>query len=65
MFLAPSKTRNGAEIVNIGVSKASDHITIKIKMQNPRQEPPVSYKAPKEDLKDMDVLCTLKIKAES
>ena len=34
-------------------------------MPNPSQEPPLSSKAPKEDLKDMDVLCTLKIKIES
>ena len=37
----------------------------KIKMPNPSQEPPASSKAPKEDLKDMDVLCTFKIKIES
>ena len=47
------------------VSKTSDHIQIKIKMQNPSQEPPASSKAPNEDLKDMDVLCTFKIKIES
>ena len=35
---------------------------IKIKMTNPSQEPPVSSKAQNEDLKDMDVLCTFKIK---
>ena len=34
-------------------------------MPNPSQEPPVSSKAPNEDLKDMDVLCTFKIKIES
>ena len=44
------------------VSKASDHIQIKIKMPNPSQEPPVSSKAQNEDLKDMYVLCTFKIK---
>ena len=31
-------------------------------MPNPSQEPPASSKAPNEDLKYMDVLCTLKIK---
>ena len=41
------------------------NIQIIIKMQNPSQEPPVSSKAPNQDLKDMDVLCTLKIKIES
>ena len=34
-------------------------------MQNPNQEPPVSSKAPNQDLKDMDVLCTFKIKKVS
>ena len=49
----------------MGVSKSSDHIQIKIKMPNPSQEPPASSKNPNEDLKDMDVLCTFKIKIES
>ena len=53
------------EIQMFGVSKTSDHIQIKIKMPNPSQEPPVSSKAPNEDLKDMDALCTCKIKIES
>ena len=34
-------------------------------MQNPIQEPPAFSKALNEDLKDMDVLCTFKIKIES
>ena len=49
---------------NIGVSKISDHIQIKIKVLNPSQEPPASSKAPNEDLKHMYVLCTSKIKKE-
>ena len=49
----------------MGESKNSDHIQIKIKMPNFSQEPPVSSKAPNEDLKDMDVLCTYRIKIES
>ena len=49
----------------MGISNTSDHIKIKIKMPNPRVEPPASSKAPNEDLKDMDVLCTLKIKIMS
>ena len=49
----------------MGVQKTSDHIQINIKTQNPSQEPPASSKAPNEDLKDMDVLCTFKIKIES
>ena len=47
------------------VLKTSDHIQIKIKMPNPSQEPAVSSKATNEDLKDMDVLCTFKIKIEN
>ena len=38
----------------MGVPKTSDHIQIKIKIQNPSQEPPASSKALNEDLKDMD-----------
>ena len=49
----------------MGVSKTSDHVQVKIKMQNPFQDPSASSKAPNEDLKDMDVLCTFKIKIES
>ena len=49
----------------MGVSKTSDHIQIKIKMPNPSQEAPASSKAPNEDLKDMDGLCTFKIEIES
>ena len=49
----------------MSVSKTSDHIQIKIKMSNPGQETPASYKATDEDLKDMDVICTFKIKIES
>ena len=48
----------------MGVSKINDHIQIKIKVSNPNQEPPASSKAPNEDLKDMDALCTFKIKIE-
>ena len=49
----------------MGISKTSDHIEIKIKMPNPSQEPPASSKAPKDALKDIDVLCTFKIKIEN
>ena len=49
----------------MGASKTSDHIQIKIKMPNSSQEPPASSKAPNKDFKDMDVLCTFKIKIES
>ena len=47
------------------VSKTSDHNKIKIKMPKPSQEPPASSKAPDEDLKYMDVICTFKIKIEN
>ena len=33
-------------------------------MPNPKQGPPAASKAPNEDLKDMDNLCTFKIKIE-
>ena len=43
----------------------SDHMQITIKMPNPSHEHPASFKAPNEDLKDMDVLSTSNIKIES
>ena len=46
-------------------NKVPDHIKIKIRMSNPSQEPPASSKTPNQDMKDMDVLCTFKIKIES
>ena len=49
----------------MGVSKTSDHIQMKIKMQNPSQEPLTSSKAPNQDLKDMDVLFTFKMEIDS
>ena len=49
----------------MGVSNTIDHIQIKIKMQNASTTPAASSKALNEDLKDMDVLCTFKIKIES
>ena len=50
-----------AKIQVMGVLNPSDHIQIKIKMPDPSQEPPVSSKAPDQEFKDMDVLCTFKI----
>ena len=49
----------------MGISKTNDHIHIKIKMPNSSQEPPASSKAQNEDLKDVDVLFTFKIKIKS
>ena len=63
--ICSSKLRQRAKIRNLGISKTSDHIQINIKMLNPSQEPPASSKYPNEDLKDMDVCCTFKIKLES
>ena len=63
--LCTFKSRWRAKIQKMVVSKTSDHIQIKIKISDPSQEPPVSSKPPNEDLKDMDVLCTFKIKIES
>ena len=49
----------------MGLSKISDHIQVKIQMLKPSQEPPAPTKVAYQDLKDMDVLCTFKIKVES
>ena len=49
----------------MGVSRTSDHIQIKIKMPNTSQEPWASSKDPSQDLEDMDVLCTFKVKIVS
>ena len=55
-FFAPSKLRQRARIWNMGVSKISNHIQIKIKMPNFSLEPAGSSKGPNQDLKDMDAL---------
>ena len=49
----------------MGVPKTIDHIKFKIDMLNPSQEPLATTKPSNQDLKDMDVLCTFKIKIES
>ena len=49
----------------MGIQKTIDYIQIKSKMQNPNQEHPAPTKAPNQDLKNMHVLCTFKIKIES
>ena len=59
------KIKMEKKIMSMGISKTSDQIQIDIKMPNPSQEHPASSKAPNTDLKDMDVLCTFKIKIES
>ena len=59
------QNQNRDKIQNLDVSKTSNHIQIKIKIPTLSQKPPASSKAPYQDLKDMDVLCTFKIKIES
>ena len=49
----------------MGVPKNSDYIQTKIKMPNPSQDSPAPTEAPNQDLKDIDVLSTFKIKIES
>ena len=49
-------------MLNRGVLKTSDHIQIKI---NLNQESSASSKAPDRDLKDMIIVWTFKIKIES
>ena len=54
------------QIQNMGVMKTTEkNIQIKIKMPNPSQEPLASSRAPNQDLKDIDALCTFKIKIEN
>ena len=65
MFSAHSKSRWRAKLWIMDISKTADHIKIKIRMPHSSQKPPVSSKAPNEDLKDMDGLCTSKINIES
>ena len=65
MIIAHSKSRQRAKIWSRGEPKTSDHIQINIRIQNSSQEPPASSKAQNRDLKNMDVLCTFKIKIES
>ena len=55
MFFAPSKSRR-AKLQNIGVSKTSKHIQIKIKKSDPIQETQGSLKAPNNYLIYIDVL---------
>ena len=51
LFFASSKSRLRAKIWIIGILKTTDHIWIKIKMQNPSQEPPALFKVPNQDLR--------------
>ena len=49
----------------MAVQKTVDLIQIKIQMPNPSHEPQATSKITNQDLKDMDVLWTFKIKIES
>ena len=49
----------------MGELKTSDYIKFEIMMQNPNQDPPASPKAQNKEMKDMDMLCTFKIKRKS
>ena len=63
-FLCTFKIKMERAIIqNMSVSNTNDHI--KIKIPNPSIEPPASSKGPNQDTKDMDVICTIKIKIES
>ena len=59
--LCLSKSRHRFRIWDMGVSKTSDYIQVKIKMQNFSQEPAASSKVPNQHLKHMDALCTIKL----
>ena len=62
--LCTFKTKIESQNWNIGVSKTSDHIQIKIKMPNPSQEHSASSKAVSQELKDNAVRCIFKIKID-
>merc|ERR1711954_316456 len=62
--LCTFKIKLESQNLDHGYIKTSDHIQINKKIPNPSQEPPKSSKAPNEDSKDRDVLCTFKIKIE-
>ena len=51
-------------LANDIVINFKNHIQIKIEIPNPSQEPQASFKTSFQDLKDMDVLCTFKMKIE-
>ena len=63
--LCTFKSRQGAKLLNPGVSKTSYHIQININIPTPSQKPPASSKAQNKSLKNMGVLCTFRIKIET
>ena len=56
--------RQNLQIWKTGESNASDHFQIKTRVPNPSQKPPGSSKILNKDFKNMDFLCTCKIKIE-
>merc|ERR1712112_758672 len=64
MFFAPSKIQIESQNLHHGCIKDQLPYPNKDQDANPSQEPPASSKAPNQDLQDMDVLCTFKIKIE-
>ena len=65
MFFTPSISRERANIWSMVFSNTNDYTKIKIKMPNPSQEHPGSFKAKNQDLEDMDALFTFKFKMET
>ena len=59
------KIKIESRIQNLRELKISDHISINTKMPNPNQEYQASSNAQNQALKNMDVLCTFKVKIDS
>ena len=63
--LCTFKMRIESKSLNMGVSKTSNHIQIRIMMHNSSQESLAYSKAPNQNIKDMDVLCNSNTHIES
>ena len=63
-ILCTFKIKIESQIGNRCISKTNDKIQINIKVQSYSKKPPASFKAPNQDLNDMDILGTFKIKME-
>ena len=62
VLITHSKSRQRVKFQKIGVSTTCNHIQIKNKIPKHSQKPPLQTKSPNKELKDIDILCTLKIK---
>ena len=62
--LCALKIKIEGQSLKLDCTKTSNYIQITIKMPSPGQETSMSSKAPNQDLKDMNDLCTFKIKKE-